>query len=264
MRLNVINLPGLSFREFLNIKTGSEFEIVPFEELINKHQQIAARMSQVSTITKYFEEYLLFGYYPIVFQGRDNLYDAITNIIDKTIYEDIANFYNLKTLNLNHFKRIINFLASIPPGKVKTNNLAKHLHIDNKTADHYLDILQRTGIVKVLFLAVKGNQLLTKPAKVYLDNTTLLATANTFLSTKPDIGFMRELTFMQFIVGAGIKAFYSEIGDFNVNNIVFEIGGKNKTWQQLNSYKGKKILVKDNILVGMKNEIPLYLFGFLY
>lgn len=39
---------------------------------------------------------------------------------------------------------------------------------------------------------------------------------------------------------------------------------KNKTWQQLKNARKQSFLVKDNILVGSKDEIPLYLFGFLY
>jgi hypothetical protein len=263
-RARLLHLPGLSFREYLHIKMGQAFAPVTFAELITNHQQLAAQLSQISTLKKHFEEYMLFGYYPIVFEGREHLYNAIANIIDKTIYEDIANFYNLKTSNLNHFKRIINFLASIPPGKIKTNNIAQHLSIDNKTVDHYLDILHKTSMIKMLQPVAHGNQILTKPAKIYLDNTTLLAAANVFLATSLDIGTQRELVLMQFIIGAGMQAFYPDKGDFQINDIVFEVGGKNKTMQQLAAYDGKKMLVKDNILVGLKNEIPLYLFGFLY
>ncbi len=263
-RARLLRLPGLSFREYLNIKTKNNFSAIGYDELIQQHQKIAANLSQISTILTHFEEYLRFGYYPIVFEGRDSLYEALAQVIDKTIYEDIANFYTLKTNNLNHFKRILNFLASIPPGKIKTNNLAKHLHIDNKTADHYLDILTRTGLVKTLYPVAHGKQILTKPDKVYLDNTTLLASINAFLSEEINIGTMRELSFMQSISGANIIPHYPKQGDFQIKNTVFEIGGKNKTKQQLKEHDGEKIIVKDNILIGSKNEIPLYLFGFLY
>src|SRR3990167_2217144 len=136
-RAHLLYLPGLSFREYLNIKTGQKFSSVTLEDLLQHHQKMAATFSSVRTLQHYFEEYKLFGYYPIVFQDRDRLYDAIANVIDKTIYEDIANFYNLKTQNLSCFKRIINFFGSIPPGKINTNNIARHLGIDNKTAEHY-------------------------------------------------------------------------------------------------------------------------------
>lgn len=263
-RAKLLRLPGLSFREYLNIKTNTEFKAITFEELLADHQTLAAQLSKTTPLLKHFADYLSFGYYPIVFQNQDSLYDILAQVIDKTIYDDIANFYNLKTANLGHFKRILNFLASIPPGEVNTNNIAKNIGVDHKTVSHYLEILSRTGLVRMLYPVAQGHQVLNKPAKIYLDNSTLLAAVNTFLSEKLEIGTQRELVFLQLTSGAGLPVFYSEKGDFRMNDIVFEVGGKNKTWQQLKDYPGKKILVKDHIVQGSANEIPLYLFGFLY
>ena len=190
---------------------------------------------------------------------------AISSVIDKTIHEDIANFYQLKTTSLKHFRRIINFLATIPPGKVNPSNIARHLSIDYKTVEHYLDILSKTGMVKMLYPVAQGNQILTKSSKIYLDNSTLLSAVNVFLSSELNIGTQRELVFLQSIAGAGLQAFYPNKGDFTIGDITFEVGGKNKTMQQLNGIKqGNRILVKDDILTGFKESIPLYLFGFLY
>ncbi len=264
-RARLLYLPGMSFREYLNIKTASHYAPISFDDLLLHHQKIAAKLSQISKIASHFEAYKTMGYYPMVFQWREDLYPAIANIIEKTIYEDIANFYKLKTENLSCFKKIINFLATIPPGEVNTNNISNHLGVDNKTTTNYLEILSKTGLIKMLYPVATGHQLLSKPAKIYLDNTTLLAGVNTFLSEKIDIGTQRELLFMQFLKGAGLPVFYPKIGDFQVNEVVFEVGGRNKKMHQLASVKHyKKMVVKDDILVGFENQIPLYLFGFLY
>ena len=66
------------------------------------------------------------------------------------------------------------------------------------------------------------------------------------------------------IKNSGSKIFYSKIGDFEVNDTIFEIGGKNKTVKQIKNNLGNAYLAKDDILYGSKYEIPLYLFGFLY
>lgn len=263
-RAKLLHMPGLSFREYLNMKTGSQFSPIDFDDLLDNHMAIASQYSQAVTLLSYFSEYLRFGYYPFVFEGRDNLYHALETVIDKTIYEDIANFYTLKTNNLVHFKRILNFLASIPPGNITTNNIAKKLQIDNKTVDHYLYILQRAGMIKTLYPMAHGNQHLSKPSKIYLDNTTLLTAINTFLSEDLNTGTMRELFFLQSVCVKKTKLFYPAKGDFAVDKHIFEVGGRNKTWEQLKAFEGSKYLVKDDILIGSKNEIPLYLFGFLY
>ncbi len=52
-------------------------------------------------------------------------------------------------------------------------------------------------------------------------------------------------------------------GDFAVNGYTFEIGGKNKTKKQIKNVENA-FIVKDDIEIGSKNVIPLWLFGFLY
>ena len=77
------------------------------------------------------------------------------------------------------------------------------------------------------------------------------------------IGKVRETFFINQINNAKEKAYYSAIGDFQVNKFTFKLGGRNKTDHQL---KGKpdSFVAADDIVVGHKNIIPLYLFGFLY
>jgi hypothetical protein len=58
--------------------------------------------------------------------------------------------------------------------------------------------------------------------------------------------------------------FASKQVDFTVNNLYsFEVGGKNKKQTQLKNIPNSYI-VKDTIEIGNDNNIPLWLFGFLY
>lgn len=263
-RAQMHHMPGLSFREYLNIKMHREFEVISWDQLMSDHIQLASQLSSIASIASHFNAYLELGYYPIIFENQDDLYQTLLTVIDKTIYEDIANFYHLKTNNLHHFKRILNFLSSIPPARIKVGSIAKHLQIDNKTAENYLSILEQTGLAQPLYPNAHGNQLLTKANKIYIDNTTLLTAMNHYLSNDVDVGTLREIAFLQFISGAKIPIFHADKGDFMVEGFEVEVGGKNKTWQQLKAVSDKKILVKDRISVGSKGVIPLYLFGFLY
>jgi hypothetical protein len=64
-------------------------------------------------------------------------------------------------------------------------------------------------------------------------------------------------------MGAEINFHYSKVGDYTVKDRIFEIGGKNKKTKQIKGHENA-LLVKDDILIGNKIEIPLYCFGFLY
>jgi len=77
-------------------------------------------------------------------------------------------------------------------------------------------------------------------------------------------GTIREIFFIRMVKTAGYNIFYSKKGDFEVDDCIFEIGGKTKTMKQIKHAGDNAYLVKDDILYGSKREIPLYLFGFLY
>lgn len=66
------------------------------------------------------------------------------------------------------------------------------------------------------------------------------------------------------MMNSGNTIHFSEVGGFSVNDLNFEIGGKNKDLKQIKNNLENSYLVKDEILTGSKYEIPLYLFGFLY
>ena len=147
-RAVLFHLHGLSFREYLNFVTGSQLPSIKLDELLTKHTELSADLMQIKKITGHFKTYLQTGYYPFIFEEPSSYYEKINQVIEKTIYEDIANYYSLKTPNLYYFKNILNYLASIPPGSTNTHSIAKQLGIDNKTVFHYLTILKETGLLR--------------------------------------------------------------------------------------------------------------------
>jgi len=94
-------------------------------------------------IVKYFKEYLENGYYPYYVNETKKDNSKILETINKTIYDDIANYHNIKTENLIYFKKILNYLSVIEPGEINSNKISKTLEIDNKTVNTYLEILEK-------------------------------------------------------------------------------------------------------------------------
>ena len=68
---------------------------------------------------------------------------------------------------------------------------------------------------------------------------------------------------MNQLQNAGLSVYYSDIGDFSVEGFTLEIGGKNKTRKQIKE-KTNAFVVADDILLGDKRTIPLFVLGFLY
>lgn len=262
-RAKLYHLQGLSFREYLNFNLDLNLKPISFKTLLENPKKVISP-TKIRRLLYHFDEYLKKGYYPFLFEDPHSYFEKLSRVIDKTIFEDIANFYNLKTSNLLYFKKLLSFLASIPPGEINIHNLAKNLGIDYKTVEHYVFILTSVGLVREIRPFEGGGPLLRKPSKLFLSNTNLIHTMDQYLGKGTSIGMERELFFIQTLQNAGIEIFTSKNGDYRTRKAVFEIGGKNKKNHQLKEVKEDAYLIKDDILHPLKNEIPLFLFGFLY
>jgi uncharacterized protein len=259
----VYRLNGLSFREFILFKTGKAPQAIAFEDLLKGAQEISRGLSGIPRLRGLFQEFLRVGYYPFYFEDPETYYARILNTIDKTVFEDIANFYSLSTAKLPVFKRLLAYLASIPPGELSVNTLARNLEIDHKTVGSYLGMMQETCLTHSLTLDKGGKAALRAADKVLLENANLYFAVATVSGFEPNLGSLRETFFVNALRGAGINIQYSKEGDYRVGAKVFEIGGEGKTHRQIKGLKNA-YLVKDGILTAGPRELPLHLFGFLW
>lgn len=264
-RANLKKMYGFSFREFLEIKTGEKYPVITLEKLFGKSGFYAKKMSKVPKLLGYFKEYLKKGYYPTFLTM--NSYQAYTEslqaIVNKIIYQDISSFYSLKTTNLDTLKRIIYFFATSEPGSVNASRLANSLKKDYTTVVEYIQMLRDSGLLRFLLQNKRGHALVRHAEKIYCDNSNLLYSLNAEVGKEALVGQLRELFVIGNLQNAGYHVFASQKADVEVGGKILEIEGRSKTGEQL---KGSKngFLVKDDILIGEKGTIPLYLFGFLY
>jgi len=264
-RASLYHLPGLSFREYLNFRTGADHPPCSLDAVLRDPGGLSEKLAQVPKLVGYFRQYLLDGYYPYVLEGGGHYYDKVRAVVDKTVYEDVATHYRLKTENLHYFRKILCYLGTIPPGEMNVHKLGASLRVDDKTAENYLRILQETGLIRRLESGGRWHASIRKPQKTYLDNTTLHHALCQGLGQPVDVGTVRELFFLSSAQNAGLSVFYSEQGgDFRIGESVFEVGGRRKGGAQLPKTLPASYVVKDDVLVGSKATIPLYLLGFLY
>ena len=260
----LFRMGGMSFREYLLFNDIADIEVTSLDDLLHNRTAIEEKVAGIKKIKGHFKEYLGGGYYPFFLEDKKTYHQKIVRIIEKTIYEDISHFYKLKTENISNFKKILSYLSTIPPGELKINNIANHIGMDNKTVQHYVNILHETGLVELVAENRSGSTILKKTEKMYLDNPDLYKAIIEEIGCELYVGTMREVFFIKMLKNSGHKVYYSKTGDFEVKNTFFEIGGKNKTRKQIKNSLDNAFLVKDGILFGNMREIPLYLFGFLY
>lgn len=255
---------GMSFREYLLFNDIYETEACTLEDILSRRGELERTLASIKKLKGHFKAYLQGGYYPFFLEDKATYHQKLLRVIEKVIFEDIPNFYKLKTENLSNFKRIISYLATIPPGELNINSISKNIGLDNKTIQNYLMILYETGMIELLTKNKSGSQLLKNTEKMYLDNQDLYTAIVEEIGYEAQLGTIREIFFIKMVKNSHNKIYYNEVGDFSVDNKIFEIGGKKKDKKQIKTELEKSYLVKDDILYGNKNEIPLYLFGFLY
>lgn len=255
------DLKGLSFREFLILYLDVWFEPVGFEDLLVNHVKLADRVGSKIPVLKYFRDYLKFGYYPFFKEGVDLFYNKLNNVVEKIICEDIPSLFNIRYSTVHNLKRLLYLVATSQPFTPNVSRLSSQLGISKEYIYNYLDELQRAGLFSLLYPRLKGLKLVRKPQKIYLENTNLFYLVEGEKGFSVEKGSIRETFFINQSANA-VKLYFSQTADFvDGKGRNFEVGGRKKE-------KGVPVhnyfIVKDDIITGFKNSIPLWLFGFVY
>ena len=264
-RMFIKEVKGMSFREFLEFKYALQIKKISLNELLQNHINIAYEILEKidkPSIIPDFKEYLEIGYYPFYFQNEDKVSYLLKlkEIINVVLEVDIPAVSNIKFTTIRKFKKLIEYVCTSHPFKPNMQELLIKMDMP-KTAYaeiyEYLEFLQKAKIIRLIKSANKKDAILTKPEKIYLNNTNL----HFCYCETQEIGTLREVFFASMLEDYEIYA--PSKGDFVVNGYTFEIGGKNKTKKQIKNLENAYIVV-DDIEIGSGNKIPLWLFGFLY
>ena len=247
-------LPGLSFREYLNISQGWQLPSYSLEEILAGKVEFPYKEARP---LKLFNDYLSTGYYPF-FQDTEYLL-RLRSVINQMVESDIPIFADMTVASAVKLKKLLYVLAQSVPFKPNYTKLARDLDISRNVLPDYMSYLEKAGLVNLLREKAQGLKLLEKVEKIYLNNTNL---AYALSEQVPDIGSVRETVFLSWMrVVCFVTS--SAISDFEIDGRTFEIGGKNKTRQQIKQ-AADGYVVKDDIEYAFRNMIPLWMFGFIY
>ena len=258
-RVVMYNMPGLSFREFINFETNNEFTSYSLEDILENHISIAIDIKKQLKPLAYFQNYLNYGYYPFYLENKKSFHKKLSETILTVLEIDIPQYANIQTSGIILIKKLLAIISNSVPFTPNMSALSSRTGISTNTLKHYLKLLTEAELLNFLYVKDKGINSLNKPEKIYLNNTNIMYN----IGNDVNIGNTRETFFFnQLSYKHIVKA--SKQTDFLVNNTFsFEVGGKNKSIKQIvnleNSY-----LVKGTIEIGSQTTIPLWLFGFLY
>ncbi|MBL7111894.1 MAG: ATP-binding protein [Bacteroidales bacterium] len=259
-RAVIYYLHGLSFREFLQIQTGKKFPSCDLDKILKDHVSVALSIVKEIKPLQYFPDYLTWGYYPFFLQGTSTYPLKLQAIINYILETEIPAISNLDIRNIQKIKRALQIIAEHVPYQPNITKLSSSLELNRNTLLQYLVFLEQTGIITSLYHTGSFYGKLTKPGKILLHHPNHSFTLS---SGEVNKGSIREGFFVNQL-SVGHKVEMAMKGDFLIDErYTFEIGGKGKTRKQIVT-ASPGYLVSDDIEVGFKNKIPLWLFGFLY
>ena len=259
-RAVVYEMQGFSFREYLRMETGINFEILSLEQILNAHLIEAQKINQQIKPFQYFEKYLKQGYYPF-YREQPELYEMrLGEVINMILEIELPQLRGVEMAYVAKVKQLLVIIAESVPFMPNVSKLSEKININRATLLSYLHYLEEIGLTRNLFKDSYGISRLKKPAKVYLENTNLiymLAQQNANIGNKRETFFINQISYNH-------KVTYTAQTDFKVDDTYFfEIGGKNKTNKQIAGLD-HSFIVADDIEYGFQNKIPLWLFGFMY
>jgi predicted AAA+ superfamily ATPase len=137
--------------------------------------------------------------------------------------------------------------------------MARDLELDRDELPKYLEYLEKAELVSVLRMKANGDAILRKMDKLYLHNPNM---AYVLSGEKPETGNARETIFYCW-TKQKYETLESPVSDFEIDGKTFEVGGRKKGKKQIEDVKDGYV-VKDNTEYVFDNQVPLWMFGFLY
>lgn len=254
-------MQGLSFREYLALCEGLRFDAVSLDELLTHPDNLCSEVNAKCRPLAFFSRYLEQGYYPFVLEGADVYTERVTNIVNLILEIELPQLCGVDVSNVRKLKSLLAVLASEYPMQLDMTKLSALAGMSRTTLLAYLQHLQRSRLLNLLYSGDAGLKKMQRPDKIYMENSNLLHALSlngVNEGTRREVFFVNQLSYEHRVEYASSKA------DFLVDSAyTFEVGGRAKDGRQIAGIADAYIAA-DNTEYAFGNKIPLWCFGFLY
>lgn len=248
-------LHGFSFREYIGLKTGEEFEAYTFDQLLTDHEHILRAILPRVHPWHYFQEYLQYGYYPFFLESHA-FYEGLLKSMNNMIEVDLLLNKQIELKYLSRIKKLLYLLAIGDPSSPNVSRLAEEIGTSRATVMNYLKYLEEARLINMVYK--EGDTFPKKPSAVYLHDANLMYAVYSPQMSEQNImeTFFVNCLWRHHTVNKGRR------------NGMFRINGSTNICVCDKSRRVRTaadtIYAKYNTDLGHEKEIPLWLFGFLY
>ena len=253
--VKVYYLRGFSFREFLNLQSGNNFRAYPLQEILENHEQIAKTILRNVKPLDFFQDYLHHGFYPFFLEKR-NFSENLLKTMNMMIEVDILLIEQIELKYLSKIKKLLYLLAVDGPVAPNVSQLAAEIQTSRATVMNYIKYLADARLINMVY--PKGEEFPKKPSKLMMHNTNLMYSIYPVKVDEQDVldTFFMNTMYKDHKLYKGDKG-TSFMVDGNLHFRICAEGCKFKN--NPNVY-----YAPHKLELGHGNQIPLWLFGFLY
>ena len=248
------HLPVWSFREYLNLSNGWSLKSATLEEVLKGKVDFPFGSERP---LNYFDDYMKKGCYP--FSSEPEFETRLRQIINTTVEVDIPKYAKMTIAATQKLKKFMYYISKSVPVKINYSDMARDLELDRDELPKYLEYLEKAELVSVLRMKAHGDSILRKRDKLYLQNPNM---AYVLSGEHANTGNSRETIFFCW-TKQKYETLESPISDFEIEGKTFEVGGKKKGKKQITEAE-EGYIVKDDTEYVFDNQVPLWMFGFLY
>lgn len=251
------NLRGFSFREFLNLQTGNDMKPFTLDEILQNHERIVRQILPKVSPMKYFQDYVHHGYYPFFLEHR-NYSENLLKTMNMMTEVDILLIKQIELKYLTKIKKLFYQLAVEGPKAPNISMLAHDIETSRATVMNYIKYLTDARLLNMIYPV--GQDFPKKPSKVMVHNSNLMYTIYPIQVDKQDVMetfFVNSLWKDHLVNDGGKHNYYVVDGTKRFRICDATKSGKMRINPEV-------IYARYNTEVGFDNQIPLWLFGFLY
>lgn len=255
--LDFYYLRGFSFREYLNLTTGTTFRPYTLDEILNNHEHIVKNVLPIVNPMNYFSDYLHHGFYPFFLEQR-NFSENLLKTMNMMTEVDILIIKQIELKYLSKIKKLFYLLAMEGPIAPNVSQLAQQINTSRATVMNYIKYLTDARLLNMIYYP--DMDFPKKPAKVMMHNPNLMYAIYPITVVQQELmeTFFVNTMWKDHVVNQGDKP-QSYMIDGAQRFKVCDAKSTTKTRFNKGTWYARY-----NMEVGHDNQIPLWLFGFLY
>lgn len=251
------NLRGFSFREYINLQTGNAFRPYTLDEILHDHEHIIKQILPKASPTQHFHDYIHHGFYPFFLEHR-NFSENLLKTMNMMTEVDILLIKQIELKYLTKIKKLFYLLAVDGPKAPNISNLADEIQTSRATVMNYIKYLADARLINIIYPV--GEEFPKKPAKVMMHNSNLMYAIYPIVTHDQELmeTFFVNSLWKDHLVNQANKEHYFMV-DGNLKFRVCDAKSEHKI-----RYAPDTLYARYHTEVGKDNQIPLWLFGFLY